>query len=255
MTKKAFTAVYNDLIQPDHFARIGAAVWLYLYLLSEADWQSGEVDGYKDRQAADTLGAELWSVRRWREKLEVGGYVVTERRAGGGILRVTVTRYKSPRILKSDGKGVQKCTPEGDKNVYPQDAVSTSGMLTSTILTKLNTQTEGCAMDAELSSERFVNIQRMLERHGIIIKPQEVGLIDDWIKEHDDDRIIQALDLSAGKSVKYADVILCRWKRGGYPKTREQMTQASVARIPEFAPQVDDGFTPAPPPRVVTFDD
>lgn len=53
--------------------------------------------------------------------------------------------------------------------------------------------------------------------------------VDTWREKHTDEWILKAVEMSKGKSIKYADSILIGWEANGYPKSREERVKERKA--------------------------
>jgi hypothetical protein len=62
---------------------------------------------------------------------------------------------------------------------------------------------------------------------GMFTNPQTADYLRDWRKVHPDERIIQAIEKSAGTNQKYVDTMLLGWDANGYPPTREERIAAA----------------------------
>jgi len=65
---------------------------------------------------------------------------------------------------------------------------------------------------------------------SMIPTAKTLDFLDTWRAIHSDEKIIQALERSRGKTQEYADAILRGWERDGYPKTKDERVKASVAK-------------------------
>ncbi len=61
--------------EPIHRARMGECIWLFLYILDHADWETGTVFDWKDAQVAEEMGMPVDTLRRQRMKLQKRGYI------------------------------------------------------------------------------------------------------------------------------------------------------------------------------------
>ena len=71
MARKTWIKVKRGLItDPKHRLSLGTNVWLYLYMLDIADWDTGKIVDWHDKAAADELEMPLTTIRYQRRKLE-----------------------------------------------------------------------------------------------------------------------------------------------------------------------------------------
>jgi hypothetical protein len=95
MARRSWISVKRGLLEPKHREKIGAAIWLYMYILDRCDWEQGAVLEWKDKGAADDLQMDVNTLRYQRAKLEEHGYIVTERKQYG--LKLYVMNWTNPR--------------------------------------------------------------------------------------------------------------------------------------------------------------
>ena len=55
-------------MEPKHRDKLGIRIWLYLYILDQADWDTGEVLEWRDGDAADGLQMPKRTVRQQRQQ-------------------------------------------------------------------------------------------------------------------------------------------------------------------------------------------
>ena len=93
--KRWWRAVWRGLVVDEgakHYRAMGAALWLYLYLIIHADPKSGTL-GRKYKTVARDMGLKPRTVRAWLSKLRGGGYVSV--RSSGRSLVIHINRWKS----------------------------------------------------------------------------------------------------------------------------------------------------------------
>jgi biotin operon repressor len=69
------------------FERTGIGLWLYLYLLTRQEPNSGYVRGSFERIGGE-LGVSVVELKKWLEQLEEEGYVVDESLNGVLVVRL-----------------------------------------------------------------------------------------------------------------------------------------------------------------------
>ena len=78
MTKKTWIKVKRGLvIDSKHRLALATNIWLYLYMLDVADWDTGKIVDWHDKAAADELEIPLSTIRFQRRKLEDSLYIST----------------------------------------------------------------------------------------------------------------------------------------------------------------------------------
>lgn len=87
--KKLWVSVKRGFIRdPKHRNQVGEAVWLYLYMLDAADWDTGVLSSWQDGGVADELGLPIWKVREQRRLLSRLGYITVAKGQRGQAIYV-----------------------------------------------------------------------------------------------------------------------------------------------------------------------
>jgi hypothetical protein len=131
------------LLDPKHRMALGNRIWLYLYMLDKADWDTGKVIQWVDRAAADDMQMPLSTVRTQRREIEEAGYISCHQNKRSQT--ITIIKWVNPREysgtvynfedgdqeyeplededepdeIKGDNKGVNKGVNKGDQNLTP----------------------------------------------------------------------------------------------------------------------------------------
>jgi len=139
--KKTWITVKRGLLDPKHVVRLGVRFFLYLYYLDQANWETGEVLFYRDRDAADELGMPISTIRKQRVKLEEDKYISCLQKKDHQV--ITIHNWTNPReysgkvynksnqksILSDNGKkeSVHKGTHKGThKGITTMDTPSSN---------------------------------------------------------------------------------------------------------------------------------
>ena len=110
--KKTWIKIKRGLLEPKHRDRLGIRIWLYFYILDQADWDTGQVLEWRDADAAGDLKMQKRTVRQQRQQLMDDGYITCE--LAGNKQVITIHNYINPR--KYDGERVNV---KGDINLSP----------------------------------------------------------------------------------------------------------------------------------------
>ena len=94
MSRKTFIKVRPGILDPEHRVAIGDAIYLYLYILNRADWKTGKIYDWRDKDAAEDLGYHIQSIRAQRVKLSPK-YILVEQKKYH--LEITVLNWEDPR--------------------------------------------------------------------------------------------------------------------------------------------------------------
>jgi hypothetical protein len=98
--EKWFFAVKRGLLDPKHVKAMGEAVWLFLYLVDNADWPTG-VAAWTPGDARATLGYSYPTIRKYKAQLETAGYITT-REDRNGSRSSTIHNWRNPKERGND---------------------------------------------------------------------------------------------------------------------------------------------------------
>jgi len=158
MEKTRFIRLRSGILDPRHIQSMGAAIWLYLYVLDHADWETGTINNYTDGDAADALGMPARTVRKYRQTLQENGYI--EAKQGLHAQRIIVSNWINPKNGNSHGD-----TPMSPSGVHGDTWVSPSNGK------KFHGDTHGIRGDVTISLNqinRFFNTESLKELWEII---------------------------------------------------------------------------------------
>lgn len=114
--KNYSTGLRGVLFEAQHYARMGAAVWLYGWLVLRQTHQSGSLGwvlGGKPvsyREIEEETGFNPRTLERWMHTLRRHGYIQTEAVAGGVVIRITKAKKfrQFPQGAHKAAEGVRK---------------------------------------------------------------------------------------------------------------------------------------------------
>ena len=117
--KKTWIKIKRGLLEQKHRDSLGIRIWLYIYILDQADWDTGQVLEWRDGDAADELVIPMRTIRQQRKQLADDGYITCEQAYRKQI--ITIHNYSNPRkydgeILNNDGDINLTPLPDGDIN-------------------------------------------------------------------------------------------------------------------------------------------
>jgi hypothetical protein len=102
---------------------MGIAVWLYLLLVDWANWETGAVITYRDKDAAEALELPIDTVRKWRRKLEDELYIKTLQKQTHQ--RILINNWNNPREYSGvtyNVPGTEPKQPELPDHGYEEDS-------------------------------------------------------------------------------------------------------------------------------------
>lgn len=73
--KKTWIKIKRGLTEPKHRNKIGQKIWLYLHMLDRADWNTGLIYDWRDKDEADDMCMNWRTLRDHRQGLENEGYI------------------------------------------------------------------------------------------------------------------------------------------------------------------------------------
>jgi len=117
VTKKHWIYIKRGLSQdPKHRERIGQAIWCFMHIIDRADWETGIVYDWKDKDEADDMGVNVRTLREWRRSLDENNYITCLQEQYGQ--KITIHNWINPRDYSSE---VLNQLPQGDNITEPQD--------------------------------------------------------------------------------------------------------------------------------------
>jgi hypothetical protein len=114
--KKHWISVKRGLSEdPKHRQNMGEAVWLFLHVLDAADWETGIVHDWKDKEIAAEMSLNERTVRDWRNRLQSFGYIESKQRQHS--LDIIIHNWTNPR----DYGGTKLNAKQSDARMSPSD--------------------------------------------------------------------------------------------------------------------------------------
>lgn len=182
MASKTFIKVRTGILSPTHINNMGNAVWLYLYILSRADWETGKVFQWRDQDAADDLGLYIQTIRKYRKKLE-GIYIDCTPRGNG--LNVMIRKWSNPRIKAAEDD--TNISHSGDTHVSQENQSSDtesdteSDTVVDTIVSSIPFNSELRFQRTELNDNSEKLLSRFVEIFGIDYVPASLVERGEWM--------------------------------------------------------------------------
>jgi|WetSurMetagenome_2_1015567.scaffolds.fasta_scaffold18937_10 hypothetical protein len=123
--KKTWIKVKRGILEPKHINKLGAAWYLYLYILDQTEWNSGTITDWKDEYASQDLSKPIALIRAHRRLLEDEKYITCEKNQHSQT--IIVHNWTDPR--RYDGV-VQNESVENDEPEFestPQSVPQSTG--------------------------------------------------------------------------------------------------------------------------------
>lgn len=118
--KQWWTPVWKGLIMDPgarHYRRMKSAVWLFLYLMLNADRKTGLLLR-KVKTISFDMGVKKDTIMRWMDILRKGGYIATL--STGRCLSIRVNKWRPPEVGKNQYQISEISNTRGWKNPSPQ---------------------------------------------------------------------------------------------------------------------------------------
>jgi DNA-binding transcriptional regulator YhcF (GntR family) len=166
--------IYSGLLEPDHYKKIGSALWLFLWCISSTTKEI-ERDGItwgivlgnkplKRKELADIFDVSERTIQRWLDDLEQHEYIKITRAPYGCILTVKHSKKFQKRVdenVHSDGDETKMSSPEWtemsnqvDKNVHSNKDITKINNNTTTVTTN---------DPVDLIADRFADLKSIQE--------------------------------------------------------------------------------------------
>ena len=175
MIRKTWIKIKRGLVvDPKHRQELGTGIWLFLYMLDRADWETGKIVDWRDRDAADEMQLSITTIRTLRNKLDKSDYISCEQHSKHQI--ITIKKWINPReysgtVINDDPKGTEKPVP---------------------------TEEEGISMGISVGIEKPVPVHINHISHNHLIDSSQ----QDPKSKSDHQEIVAALELETGMDMK-----------------------------------------------------
>jgi hypothetical protein len=94
--KKLWVSVKRGLVRDTkHRIAMGECVWMFMYMLDIADWETGVISDWKDEAASEDMQMPIRTIRDQRRKLEELNYVSCEKKQYSQS--ITILNWTNPR--------------------------------------------------------------------------------------------------------------------------------------------------------------
>src|SRR5271168_1120326 len=178
--KNYSTGLRGVLFEAQHYSRMGAAVWLYGWLVLRQTHQSGSLGwvlGGKPvsyREIEEETGFNPRTLERWMRTLRDRGYVETEAVGGGVVIRITKAkkfqqfpqgaRKAAEGVRKSAGGAPQICVADGRDRLSNLHFVA--GISSSSVEREKERATETASGLDESQRTGTTQLQRRTQQHA-----------------------------------------------------------------------------------------
>lgn len=107
--KKTWIKVKRGILDPKHVRSVGPALWVFELMIDAADWETGIVRGWTDKQAAEDFGIKQSTVRDWRQRLVKYEYITCKQ--VGRALDIQIHNWTNPREYAGEVRSARSTKP------------------------------------------------------------------------------------------------------------------------------------------------
>lgn len=162
--------MYSGLLEPKHYKRIGAAIWLFLWCISSTT-KEVERDGVvwgivlgnkplKLKELADIFGVNEKTIRRWLDVLEESEYIRITRVAYGLIISVKNSKKFHDRPDKNVHSDEREWTKMSNPERTDMSTLPDKNVHSNKDITKINNNTTTDNKDpVDIIAERFADLK------------------------------------------------------------------------------------------------
>lgn len=116
MAKKHWIYIKRGLSEdPKHRERIGQAIWCFMHIIDRADWETGIVYDWRDKDEAVDMGVNVRTLREWRRTLDENNYITCKQEQHGQ--QIVIHNWLNPRNYSGE---VMNQLSQGDSILEPQ---------------------------------------------------------------------------------------------------------------------------------------
>lgn len=218
--KKTWLLIKRGLVkEPKHREAIGNKIWLYMHIIDRADWETGKVFDWRDKDEADDMGMSWRTLQSQRQELESLGYIECKQEEDRQT--ITITKWVNPRSYSGEvlntGVGYEKSRTGGTgQGTHQGTNTSYRDSSTPTYNSRIKNQ-EPIAPDV------ISSIFTAYENNIGLLTPMISESIQDDLKEYPTEWFMDAIKESASngkRNLKYIQAILRNWKQNGYKAQR-----------------------------------
>jgi len=193
MAKKTWIKVKRGILEPKHRRQLGAAWYLYFYMLDLTNWEDGVIYDWKDADVAADLDIPVSTLRDHRRKLEDELYIKTLIKQYG--LEITINNWTNPREYSGDVYNQVDENPSPQKyevNTQVDTQVNTQVDEKLTPLHLIHSTHNHISHDNQQESCQdniFTKLENILQ---IMCFQKDIEDIEDLVKEHGEERLLKA---------------------------------------------------------------
>jgi DnaD/phage-associated family protein len=229
MSKKNWIFIKRGLSEdPKHRARMGMSVWLFMHICDAADWETGKVYDWKDKEVGIDMTASTATIRDWRQRLAELGYITCTQKQHS--LEIVIHNWNNPREyngkkmnIRQGDNLVSPCeenkvegTPQGDTQGDTQGVDGTIVNPPSFIESSSSSSSRPLTTTSEQIGKIFTIYEQEIGAITPLVAQKIGGYIDDpkcpseWIVD-----AIQEASRQNKRNWAYCEAILNRWKVEG----------------------------------------
>lgn len=210
MTDRAWIKIHTGLTNdPEHRGRMGIRVWLFMWLVDHAEWESGVVYNYTDKWAGEEMEMPPRTVERQRQGLECDYYIRCW--PSFQCQHIMIMRWRNPKLVNPPQINIP-----GVKSSYAK-------LRTHPTQSCVPIPTENCVpftLDSHSSESITSPLGEYIRLFALTPSPMDQMILDDLQAKYPSDRIvacIQEIHRRGISSIKYAAKML----NGGWPDNKQ----------------------------------
>lgn len=124
MSKKLWITIKRGLsTDPKHRKAIGDRVWLFMHMIDKADWETGVVHDWKDKDEADDMAMPWRTLQGQRQELAEMGYIACLKRKYGQD--IVIHNWTNPRSYGGETLNAKPGSKSTEKSVHSDETEST----------------------------------------------------------------------------------------------------------------------------------
>ena len=218
MTDKKLTwmKIHSGINEPKHRDAMGVRIWLFMYLIDHADWETGRVDGFRDGVAADAMEMPQSTIRKWRTGLQDSGYITSE--PGFQCQNIIIRKWRDPRQVNPQQININgECPfldthPSSEMDTHPAIKVDTLH------IDHIDHTTTPPPPNIFVQWERIMGFSLTVHYRNTLL---------DWADTYSEEWVVEAMQKAAANNVRkpnYVNAILERWQAEGKHDRRNGKT-------------------------------
>lgn len=172
MAKKNWIYIKRGLSEsPKHRDAMGNRIWLFMHIIDRADWETGIVHEWKDKDESEDMGIPYRTLQQQRQELQDLGYISCQSK--GHYLSITIHKWVNPKDY--GGKVLNVRGESTENSVVSDENQSTVQTTENTVLSEKQSTVESTV---QTTVQPFRDLRTFSSNPMII----DHGSMDEWMK-------------------------------------------------------------------------